>query len=114
MSAYSVIGPKEAFDIIISNPPYALDFEAEGNTPAIDRGDLGFSIVRGFKDHLADGGISMLFYRTAFYHHVMIEFARQARIRGQEPQSRHSRAVGARHYLQLLPETLSGDSGTGP
>ena len=76
MSAYSVIGPDEAFDIIISNPPYSLDLDADGNTALTDRGDLGFSIVRGLETHLEPGGTAMLFYGSLFYHHVMVKFAR--------------------------------------
>lgn len=76
MSAYSVIKPNEAFDIIISNPPYSLDLEAEKNTAVTDRGDLGFSIVRGLEKHLEPGGRALLFYGSLFYHQVMVKFAR--------------------------------------
>jgi methylase of polypeptide subunit release factors len=76
MGAYSVIGEDEQFDIIISNPPYALDLDAPTNTAATDNGELGFSIVRGFEQHLAPGGISLLFYDSLFYHQVMMKFAR--------------------------------------
>jgi release factor glutamine methyltransferase len=76
MSAYSVIKPGESFDIIISNPPYSLDLEAEKNTAVTDRGDLGFSIVRGLETHLAPGGRALLYYGSLFYHHVMVKFAR--------------------------------------
>jgi methylase of polypeptide subunit release factors len=76
MSAYSVIRPDEKFDIIISNPPYALDLDAPTNTAATDNGDLGFSIVRGFKDHLQTDGVSLLYYDSLFYHQVMMKFAR--------------------------------------
>jgi methylase of polypeptide subunit release factors len=76
ISAYSVIGPDEKFDIIISNPPYALDLEADENTAVTDRGDLGFSIVRGLETHLEPGGKALLLYGSLFYHHVMVKFAR--------------------------------------
>jgi methylase of polypeptide subunit release factors len=76
MSAYSVIGPDEAFDLIISNPPYALDLDADENTAVTDRGDLGFSIVRGLETHLKPGGKCLLLYGSLFYHHVMVKFAR--------------------------------------
>jgi predicted RNA methylase len=76
MSAYSTVKAGEVFDTIISNPPYALDLDATRNTPVVDKGDLGFSIVRGFKQHLAPDGIATLFYNTLFYHHVMVKFAR--------------------------------------
>lgn len=76
MSAYSVIGDDERFDIIISNPPYSLDLDARGNSAVTDRGDLGFSIVRGLDDHLEEGGCAMLLYASLFYHLVMVKFAR--------------------------------------
>lgn len=76
ISAYSVIGPDEAFDIIISNPPYSLDLEADENTAVTDRGDLGFSIVRGLETHLKPRGTAVLLYGSFFYHHVMVKFAR--------------------------------------
>lgn len=75
MSAYSVIRPDERFDTIISNPPYSLDLDAEGNSAVTDRGDLGFSIVRGLESHLAPGGTVALLYRSLFYHYVMLKFA---------------------------------------
>jgi predicted RNA methylase len=76
MSAFSVIRPDEVFDVIISNPPYALDLNAPVNTAAVDTGELGFSIVRGFSDHLHPDGIALLFYDSLFYHQVMNKFAR--------------------------------------
>ena len=76
MSAYSVIKPDEVFDIIISNPPYALDLDAPVNTAAVDTGELGFSIVRGFKNHLQPDGTALLFYDSLFYHQVMKKYAR--------------------------------------
>jgi predicted RNA methylase len=76
MSAYSVIQPDEKFDIIISNPPYALDLDAPVNTAAVDTGELGFSIVRGFADHLAPDGMALLFYDSLFYHQVIKKYAR--------------------------------------
>ena len=76
ISAYSVIDPDEAFDIIISNPPYSLDLDADENTAVTDRGDLGFSIVRGLESHLKPGGVVMLLYGSLFYHNVMVKFAR--------------------------------------
>jgi predicted RNA methylase len=76
MSAYSVIGPDESFDIIISNPPYALDLDSDINSCVTDRGDLGFSIVRGLEEHLNEDGMVFLLYGSFFYHHVMVKFAR--------------------------------------
>lgn len=75
MSAYSVIGPDEQFDLIISNPPFALDLDADANSALTDRGDLGFSIVRGLEQHLAPGGVVVLLYDSLFYHQVMAKFA---------------------------------------
>jgi len=76
MSAYSVIEPDEVFDIIISNPPYTLDLDAPVNTAATDTGELGFSIIRGFADHLQPDGMAMLFYDSLFYHQVIKKYAR--------------------------------------
>ncbi len=76
MSAYSVIHADEAFDVIISNPPYSLDLDASRNDAVTDTGDLGFSIVRGLDDHLTPGGVAVLLYGSLFYHEVMVKFAR--------------------------------------
>ncbi len=76
MSAYSVIEPGEVFDIIISNPPYALDLDAPVNTAATDTGELGFSIVHGFNVHLQPDGLALLFYDSLFYHQVIKKYAR--------------------------------------
>lgn len=76
ISAYSVVKPGERFDVIISNPPYALDLDAVANTYATDRGDLGFSIVRGLERHLSANGVVILLYGSNFYHNVMVKFAR--------------------------------------
>jgi predicted RNA methylase len=78
MSAYSVIKPDEKFDVIISNPPYSLDLDATENSAVVDTGDLGFSIVRGFERHLADGGTAILYYGSLFYHLAMVKFARSS------------------------------------
>jgi SAM-dependent methyltransferase len=75
ISAFSVIEPGERFDVLISNPPYALDLDATENTPLIDRGDLGLSIVRGLDAHLNPGGVAILLYNSLFYHYVMVKFA---------------------------------------
>jgi predicted RNA methylase len=76
ISAFSVIEAEESFDVIISNPPYTLDLDAPFNSKIIDRGDLGFSIVRGLKSHLNAGGTAILLYSTFFYHEVIAKFAR--------------------------------------
>jgi predicted RNA methylase len=78
ISAFSALRSDEQFDIIISNPPYALDLDAPANTAVVDRGDLGFSIVRGLDQHLAADGSAILFYGSAFYHDVMAKFARHS------------------------------------
>jgi predicted RNA methylase len=75
MSAYAVIGKDEVFDVILSNPPYSLDLDAPGNTPVIDTGDLGFSMIRGFPRHLAKDGIAVLFFNSLFYHQLVVKFA---------------------------------------
>ena len=76
MSAYSVIEDAEQFDIIISNPPFALDLDADKNTALVDRGDLGFSIVRGLEKHLDPNGKVILLYGSLYYHNIMVKFAR--------------------------------------
>jgi hypothetical protein len=76
MSAYSVIGPDESFDVIISNPPYSLDLDAGGNSAVTDRGDLGFSIIRGLDTHLKPSGAAVLLYGSIFYHEVIAKLAR--------------------------------------
>ena len=76
LGAYSVINEDEQFDVIVSNPPFALDLDAPGNDAVTDTGDLGFSIVRGLEKHLAPGGIVILLYDSLFYHQVMVRFAK--------------------------------------
>jgi len=56
----------------------------EVNTTVVDRGDLGFSIVRGLEQRLAPEGMAVLLYNTLFYHGVMVKFARY---RGYEVRS---------------------------
>lgn len=76
MAAYAVIGKDEVFDVILSNPPYSLDLDAPDNTPLIDKGDLGFSMIRGFERHLARDGVAVLFFNSLFYHQLIVKFAR--------------------------------------
>lgn len=75
MSAFAVIEEGEQFDVIVSNPPFALDLDAPGNDAVTDTGELGFSIVRGLEEHLADGGMVILLYDSLFYHQVMVKYA---------------------------------------
>jgi predicted RNA methylase len=76
MSAYAVIREDEKFDVIISNPPFALDLEAGGNNALTDTGELGFSIINGLEKHLKPGGTVILFYDSLFYHAAMVKYAR--------------------------------------
>ena len=76
IGAFSVVADDEVFDVVISNPPYALDLDADYNTALVDKGDLGLSIVDGLAAHLAPDGVAALFYGTLFYHHVIVKYAR--------------------------------------
>jgi predicted RNA methylase len=76
ITAYSVIRPQETFDVIVSNPPYTFDLDARSNSAMIDRGDLGFSLIRGLEHHLKPGGVAILLYATFFSHEVIVKFAR--------------------------------------
>ncbi|HJP04956.1 MAG: 50S ribosomal protein L11 methyltransferase [Gammaproteobacteria bacterium] len=75
-SAYAVIGEDERFDLILPNPPFAIDLDAPRNDSVTDVGVLGFSIVRGLDQHLEPGGVSVLYYDDLFFHEVMVMFAR--------------------------------------
>jgi len=75
ISAYAVIGEGESFDIVISNPPFALDLDASGNDAVTDTGELGFSIVRGLTQHLNPEGTAILWCNSLFYHATMAKFA---------------------------------------
>jgi predicted RNA methylase len=76
MSAFAVIGEDEQFDVIVSNPPFALDLDAPGNDAVTDNGELGFSIVRGLEKHLAPNGTVIMLYDSLFYHQVMVKYAK--------------------------------------
>ena len=110
VSAYSVIQPGERFDFILSNPPYTLDLDAAATAnPAVyDRGDLGFSIVRGLENHLAPGGIAILLYAPIFYHNAMVKFARYSGYEVRHHNPIHLDAMEARilfnSYLARLLE----------
>jgi predicted RNA methylase len=75
ISAYAVIEAGEQFDVIVSNPPFALDLDAPGNDAVTDTGELGFSIVRGLEQHLAPNGHVIMLYDSLFYHQVMVKYA---------------------------------------
>ena len=75
ISAYAVIEDGEQFDVIVSNPPFALDLDAPGNDAVTDTGELGFSIVRGLEEHLAQNGHVIMLYDSLFYHQVMVKYA---------------------------------------
>lgn len=109
MSAYSVIAPDEQFDIIISNPPFALDLDAAENSALTDRGDLGFSIVRGLDEHLAADGKAIFLYGSLFYHQVMVKFARYRgyTVRNHNPNGMFPWAAESlfNNYLNRLLDT---------
>ena len=76
IGAYSVMKDTEKVDIIISNPPYSLDLDAEQNTAVTDSGDLGFSIINGLQKHLKQNGKAILLYNSFFYHHIIVKYAK--------------------------------------
>jgi methylase of polypeptide subunit release factors len=108
MSAYSVIGPDERFDVIVSNPPYFLDYDAEVNTDETDTGDLGFSIIRGLERHLAAEGRVILLYGSTFYHQIIVKFAQHLGydVRNYDPEILYSDEVLTlcNAYLQRILE----------
>lgn len=75
MSAYSTIAEDEAFDLILSNPPYSLDLNADQASPLIDTGELGLSIIHGLEHHLSADGVALLLYNSLFYHEVIVKIA---------------------------------------
>ena len=76
ISAYAVIDEGEKFDVIIGNPPFALDLDAVANNALTDTGELGFSIINGLEKHLKPGGVAVLFYDSLFYHAAIVKYAR--------------------------------------
>jgi SAM-dependent methyltransferase len=108
LGAYSVINDDEQFDVIISNPPFALDLDAPGNDAVTDTGDLGFSIIRGLEKHLASDGIVILLYDSLFYHQVMVRFARYSGydVRNNNPNGMYGWAAEAlfNNYMNRLLE----------
>jgi methylase of polypeptide subunit release factors len=77
-AAFAVIDDDERFDIIISNPPYALvldEMVGVGREAADHRGDLGTSIIEGLNQYLNPGGMAALLYQSLFYQQVMIKYA---------------------------------------
>jgi spermidine synthase len=75
-SAYSVIKEDEKFDVIISVPSGAVDLDSKIDTEVIDKGDLGFSILKGLPQHLQADGIAVLRYTSLFYHEVLAKYGR--------------------------------------
>ncbi|MGI9309606.1 MAG: 50S ribosomal protein L11 methyltransferase [Gammaproteobacteria bacterium] len=116
ISAYAVIGEDESFDVIISNPPYALDLDASGNDAVTDTGELGFSIVRGLKQHLNPDGTVILWCNSLFYHAVMAKFAAHEgyTVRNHLPNGMFPWAAEAlfNSYLKrwLISENMSPDA----
>jgi len=108
LGAYSVINEDEQFDVIVSNPPFALDLDAPGNDAVTDTGDLGFSIIRGLEKHLAPGGIVILLYDSLFYHQVMVKFAKHSGydVRNNNPNGMYGWAAESlfNSYMKRLLE----------
>jgi len=108
MSAYAVIGEDEQFDVIVSNPPFALDLDAPGNDAVTDTGELGFSLVRGLEQHLAPNGTVILLYDSLFYHNAMVKYAEYKGydVRNNNPNGMYGWAAESlfNNYLQRLLE----------
>jgi methylase of polypeptide subunit release factors len=109
MSAFAVIKEGEQFDVIVSNPPFALDLDAPGNDAVTDTGELGFSIVRGLEEHLAPNGTVILLYDSLFYHHVMVKYAayKGYDVRTNSPNGMYGWAAESlfNNYLERLLES---------
>jgi predicted RNA methylase len=109
MSAFAVIGEDEKFDVIVSNPPFALDLDAPGNDAVTDNGELGFSLVRGLEKHLAPNGIVILLYDSLFYHQVMVKYAKYKGydVRNNNPNGMYGWAAEVlfNGYLERLLES---------
>lgn len=109
ISAFAVIEEGEQFDVIVSNPPFALDLDAPGNDAVTDTGELGFSIVRGLEQHLAPNGHVILLYDSLFYHQVMVKYAEYKGydVRNNNPNGMYGWAAEAlfNNYLKRLLES---------
>jgi methylase of polypeptide subunit release factors len=109
ISAYAVIEDGEQFDVIVSNPPFALDLDAPGNDAVTDTGELGFSIVRGLEEHLAPNGHVIMLYDSLFYHQVMVKYAEYKGydVRYNNPNGMYGWAAEAlfNNYLKRLLES---------
>jgi 16S rRNA G966 N2-methylase RsmD len=116
ISAYAVIGADEKFDVIIGNPPFALDLDAVANNALTDTGELGFSIINGLEKHLKPGGIAVLFYDSLFYHAAIVKYARYKGydVVNHEPNGFYPWAAESlfNNYLQrlLVSEGLPADA----
>jgi release factor glutamine methyltransferase len=124
-SAYAVIGDDEKFNLILSNPPFALDLDAPRNDSVTDNGQLSFSIVRGLDKHLEAGGKSILYYDELFFHEVMVKYARHLgfEVRNHRPNGFfpwsaetlfNSYLTRLLEYEGMEPGTLSFDYHTDP
>ncbi|MEK7166789.1 MAG: methyltransferase [Patescibacteria group bacterium] len=74
-AAYAGMTGGKKFDVIISNPPYGLDLDAARNTPLVDTGALGISLVGNLKRFLTPDGTGIFLYRSPFYHQFIVNYA---------------------------------------
>lgn len=75
--AFAVIANSEAFDVIVSNPPYTLDLSAKHDGNFTDASLLGKSIIEGLPTKLKDDGVAILLYRNLFHHLYLVELAKK-------------------------------------
>jgi 16S rRNA G1207 methylase RsmC len=116
MSAYAVIADDEQFDLVMSNPPFAFDIDVEINDSVTDQGQLSFSIVQGLEQHLAPGGLSLLYYDDLFSHEVMVKLAEHEgfKVRSHRPNGLFpwSAETLFNSYLErlLISESMAPDA----
>ena len=75
---YDQFSETEKFDFIISNPPYTLDVDAQGDDDFVDSSFLGIKIIKGLNERLIPGGTAILLYRDVFYHELIVKLARKS------------------------------------